>query len=207
MAYQDLTIKDFAEELGSAAPVPGGGSVAALAGALGVTLFQMVAEITMTKKKPEDKTRIAAALAALAPLRARLLALMDEDAASFAKVMAAYKLPKDDADQQAARQRAVEAATVGAAEVPLATAREAVAALAAGAVLAEEGAASAISDVACGALCLEAAVRAAAYNVRINLGGLPEGVSKSRLAAELAAVEEGLASRAEVRAAAERRLG
>lgn len=206
MAYGDLKVSDFTAQLASSAPVPGGGSVAALAGALGVSLLTMVGEITMGKKKPEDKTAIAAALKTLAPMRPRFLALIDEDAASFEKVMAAFKLPKDTPEQEAARKAAVEHATVGAAEVPLATARLAVEALAAGAVLAEQGAKAAVSDVACGALCLEAAVKAAAYNVRINIGGLEDEGTRNRLTEALAAIESEMASRAGVRAAAEGRL-
>jgi formiminotetrahydrofolate cyclodeaminase len=206
LAYGDWKVSDFTAQLASSAPVPGGGSVAALAGALGVSLFVMVGEITMGKKKPEDKSAIEAALKTLAPMRTRFLALIYEDAASFEKVMAAFKLPKETPAQEAARKEAVERATVGAAEVPLETARLAVEALAAGVPLAEQGAKAAVSDVACGALCLEAAIKAAAYNVRINLGGLEDEAASKRLASALAEIEGKMASLANVRVAAEGRL-
>ncbi len=181
--------------------------MAALSGALGVSLFIMVAEITMGKKKPEDKTPIEEALKTLAPIAGRFVELVDEDAASFEKVMAGFKMPKEEESQREARKRAIEEATIGAAEVPAETARAALAALAAGKALAEYGARSAVSDVACGALCLEAAARAAAYNIRINLGGIEAGDARERFEKALAEIEARLGDLAEVRAKAEERIG
>ncbi len=206
MAYGDQKINEFLDALASAAPVPGGGSVAALAGALGVGLFVMVGEITMTKKKPGDKTPIAKALTALRPMRTRFIALIDEDAASFEKVMGALKLPKENEDQERARREAIARATVGASEVPRETAETALAALAVGDVLAELGAKSAISDVACGALCLEAAARAAAYNIRINLGGMEDAGIRARFERVLADIANRLGDLARVRIKAEEKL-
>jgi len=180
--------------------------VAAVLGALGASLFAMVGEITMSKKKPEDKTPIEEALRTLAPLASRFLELIDEDAAAFEKVMAAFKMPKDDEGQQAARKAAVEEAVVGAAEVPAETARAALAAMEAGQALAELGAKSAISDVACGALCLEAAARAAAYNIQINLAGLEGEEARRRCEEALAEIERRLGELASVRAQAENRI-
>ena len=207
MGYGEQKIEEFLGTLASSAPVPGGGSVAALSGALGVSLFIMVAEITMGKKKPEDKTPIEEALKTLAPIAGRFVELIDEDAASFEKVMAGFKMPKEDEGQQEARKRAIEEATIGAAEVPAETARAALAALAAGKALAEYGARSAVSDVACGALCLEAAARAAAYNIRINLGGIEDADARGRFEKALAEIEGRLGELAEVRGKAEERIG
>ena len=206
MAYGEQKINDFLATLASAAPVPGGGSAAALLGALGASLFVMVGEITMGKKKPEDKTPIAKALEALRPMRERFAALIDDDAASFEKVMAAFKMPKDEPAAEKARAAAVETATIAAAEGPWLTARLALEALAAGRPLAELGAKSAISDVACGALCLEAAARAAGYNIRINLGGIAEPASRSKFEQALAEIEAQIADLAPVRVTAEGRL-
>jgi formiminotetrahydrofolate cyclodeaminase len=204
--YGEQKIEDFLSTLASSAPVPGGGSVAALAGALGVSLLVMVGEITMTKKKPEDKAPVEGALAALRPLLSRFVGLIDEDAAAFEKVMAAFKMPKEDEGQVEARKAAIEGATIGAAEVPAETARAALEALAAGKVLAEVGAKSAVSDVACGALCLEAAARAAAYNIRINLGGIEAADARERFETALAEIEGGLGELAAVREVAEGRI-
>jgi formiminotetrahydrofolate cyclodeaminase len=205
--YGDQKIEEFLHVLASSAPVPGGGSVAALAGALGTSLLKMVGEITMGKKKPEDKTPIEEALEALEPMRGRFVELIEEDAASFEKVMAAFKLPKEDESQQEARKAAIEEATIGAAAVPLETARTAVAALEAGGALAEHGSRSAVSDVACGALCLEASARAASYNIRINLGGIENADERARFEGGLAEIEKKLAELAGVRERAEERLG
>ena len=206
MNYGGQKIEDFLSVLASSAPVPGGGSVAALAGALGVSLLKMVGEITMGKKKPEDKTPIEGALKALEPMRGRFVELIDEDAASFEKVMAAFKMAKEDESQQEARKASIEEATIGAAVVPLETARTAIAALEAGAALAEHGSRSAVSDVACGALCLEASARAASYNIRINLGGIENGEERARFESGLAEIEKKLAELAYVREKAEGRL-
>jgi formiminotetrahydrofolate cyclodeaminase len=205
MGYGEQRIDEFLRTLASSAPVPGGGSVAALNGALGASLFIMVGEITMGKKKPEDKTPIEEALSALRPLAARFAELIDEDAASFEKVMAAFKMPKEEGEQEA-RRRAIEEATIGAAEVPAETARAALAALGAGRALAEHGSKSAVSDVACGALCLEAAARAAAYNIKINLGGIEAAEARGRFERTLAEIEAQLAGLAAVRAKAEARI-
>ncbi len=207
MGYGEERIDGFLKTLASAAPVPGGGSVAALVGALGASLLTMVGEITMKKKKPEDKTAITEALEKLGTIRRRLVALADEDAAAFERVMAAFKMPKDDEAQKEARRAVIEEATVGAAEVPLETVRTSLDALAAGAALAELGARSAISDVACGAVCLEAAAAAAVYNVRINLAGLRLDENRARLEGALAEVEARRKDLRGVRAKAEERLG
>jgi len=207
MGYGGQRLEEFLNVLASSAPVPGGGSVAALAGALGASLLTMVGEITMGKKKPEDKTPIEEALKALEPMRGRFTELIDEDAASFEKVMAAFKLAKEDESQQQARKAAIEEATIGAAAAPLETARTAVAALEAGAALAEHGSRSAVSDVACGALCLEVSARAAGYNIRINLAGIENADERARFEGGLAEIEKKLAELARVRERAEERLG
>jgi formiminotetrahydrofolate cyclodeaminase len=166
----------------------------------------MVGEITMAKKKPEDKTPIEEALGTLAPLGGRFLELIDEDAAAFEKVMAAFKMPKEDEAEKAARKAAIEEAIVGAAEVPGETARAALAAMEAGRPLAELGAKSAISDIACGALCLEAAARAAAYNIQINLGGMEGAEARGRFEEVLTDIERRLGELVSVRTQAESRI-
>ncbi len=206
MTYGGQTIEEFLGALASSAPVPGGGSVAALAGALGTSLFAMVGEITMTKKKPEDKTPVEEALRLLGPMRERFVSLIDEDAAAFEKVMAAFKMPKEEEGEREARKAAIEEATIGAASVPLETARAALAALEAGEGLAEWGAKSAVSDVACGALCLEAAARAAAYNIQINVAGMEGAEARARFEGALAEIEARLRELARVRDKAENRV-
>ena len=166
----------------------------------------MVGEITMGKKKPEDKTVVEGVLRLLGPMRERFVALIDEDAAAFEKVMAAFKMPKGEEGQREARKAAVEEATIGAASVPLETARAALAALEAGEALAELGAKSAVSDVACGALCLEAAARAAAYNIQINVAGMEDAEARARFGNALAEIDARLRELARVRDKAENRI-
>ncbi len=206
MIYGNQKIDEFLAVLASSAPVPGGGSVAALAGALGASLLTMVGEITMGKKKPEDKTPVEAALKALEPMRRRFVELIDEDAAAFEKVMEAFKIPKEDDAQQQARKEAIEAATIGAAVVPRETARTALAALEAGAALAELGSKSAVSDVACGSLCLEASARAASYNIKINLAGIENAGERKPFEDALAEIDKKLTELAGVRRKAEERM-
>jgi formiminotetrahydrofolate cyclodeaminase len=206
MTYGGQKIEEFLDTLASSAPVPGGGSVAALAGALGASLLAMVGEITLTKKKPEDKTAVEEALKLLGPMRERFVALIDEDAAAFEKVMAAFKMPKEEENEREARKAAIEEATIGAASVPLETARAALAALEAGEGLAEWGAKSAVSDVACGALCLEAAARAAAYNIQINVAGMEGAEARARFEGALAEIDARLQELARVRDKAESRI-
>jgi formiminotetrahydrofolate cyclodeaminase len=204
--YGSQKMEEFLTVLASSAPVPGGGSVAALAGALGASLLTMVGEITMGKKKPEDKTPVEEALKALEPMRRRFVELIDEDAAAFEKVMDAFKMPKEDAGQQQARKEAIETATIGAAAVPRETARTALAALEAGGALAEHGSRSAVSDVACGALCLEASARAAGYNIKINLAGIEDAGERKLFEDALAEIDDKLAELAGVRRKAEERM-
>jgi glutamate formiminotransferase len=112
------TVRGFVERVASAEPVPGGGSVSALAGALGVALGQMAIEITRTKRNyQEHASRYSEALIRLAENRRTLLDLVDADAAAYSRVMAAYKLPRD----SPARENAIEEALIHATDIPART--------------------------------------------------------------------------------------
>ena len=166
------SLAGFLSAVASPTPTPGGGSVAALAGALAAALAQMVAGLTAGKKKfaaVEGEMREASVRAA--ELVNRLLALTEEDAAAYAAVSAAYKLA---AEPAAERTRAIDAALLGAAEVPLESAEVCVrvAELAAG--VATKGNPNAVSDAGVAALLAEAACRGAVYNVRINVAALSD---------------------------------
>lgn len=183
-------IGDFIETLAAPTPTPGGGSAAAVSGAMGTSLFAMVAGLTLGKKGYENVQGEVTELAqALAPLRGRFLALSDEDARSFDAVMSAFKLPKSSDAEKQARSAAIQEATKDAAEVPLRVMRLAVEALERGVRLAAIGNKSSVSDVGVGAGCLLTALKGAHLNVRINLGGLKDHDTVVRLggaAAELA---------------------
>jgi len=206
--FRKQTIEEFINALKSSAPVPGGGSAAALAGALGAALLTMVGEITMGKKKPEDKTPIEEALTVTRPSVDKFLDLIAEDAEAFEAVMAAFKMPKEAEEEAEKRANAVEAATIVAADVPLITAKTAVEAAKAAKGLAEFGAKSAVSDVACGVLMLESAFKGAIYNVLINIPGISDEAVVRRLKAAADALSAEMSAAAAVaRVKAEERLG
>ncbi len=168
---QSLT--GFVSSVASPAPTPGGGSVAALAGALGAALAQMVAGLTVGKKKyaaVEGEMKETALSAAA--LVNTLSTLVEKDARAFTAVSEAYKLAKEPADAAARRSAAITAALLGAAEVPLETARACARVAALAALVGAKGNANAVSDAGVAALLAEAACRGAAYNVRINVAAL-----------------------------------
>lgn len=165
----------FVASVASASPTPGGGTVAAHAGALAAALAQMVTGLTVGKKKyAEVDARMRETGLAAAALVTELSALATRDAEAYGAVAAAYRMPKEPPESAAARAAAVTKALLGAAEVPLATCRacERVAALAA--LVAGEGNTNAVSDAGVAALLAEAACRGAAYNVRINVAALDD---------------------------------
>jgi formiminotetrahydrofolate cyclodeaminase len=166
-----MTLNDFLSELSSDAPTPGGGSVAALSGALGAALSSMVANLTIGKKKYADvEDEIRAVLAKTEGLRLELTELMAEDAAAFDKVMDAMKLPKETDEEKAARTEAMQAALVDAAMVPLAVMEKCVEVIGLAKVAAEKGNKNAVSDAGVAALMGRAGAHAAKLNVMINLG-------------------------------------
>jgi glutamate formiminotransferase/formiminotetrahydrofolate cyclodeaminase len=202
------SLSGFIASVASSAPVPGGGSVSALAGQLGAALAQMVAGLTVGRKKyaAVDAEMKALALDAVA-LGDRLGALVKEDADAYALVSAAYKLPSE-GDAAAARDAAIQAALIKAAEVPLETARACrdVARLAA--ICAEKGNTNAVSDAGVAALLAEAACRGAAYNVRINVSAMTDSLAGAALAAEATAiVEDTRAAAQEATARVEKAIG
>ena len=165
----------FLDDLSSSTPAPGGGAVAALAGALGSALTSMVCNLTRGKKKyadvQEDLTKI---LAASEGLRATFTQLVDRDTAAFNKVVEAYGLPKDTDDQKALRSVAIEEGTKEATLVPLEVMKHCIDALALAEEVASKGNVSSISDAGVSALMLHAACEAAALNVKINLNSLAD---------------------------------
>ncbi|HEU4640875.1 MAG TPA: glutamate formimidoyltransferase [Gemmatimonadaceae bacterium] len=169
------SVSDFVASVASASPTPGGGSVAALAGALSAALARMVAGLTLGKKKyaaVEDEFREIAQRAA--SLGQRLTELVQLDARSYEAVSQAYKLPKETPEQTDRRNAAITAALIGASEVPLETARACADVAALAEVCAVRGNTNAVSDAGVAALLAEAACRGAAYNVRINVASLPD---------------------------------
>jgi glutamate formiminotransferase/formiminotetrahydrofolate cyclodeaminase len=169
------SLSGFVSSVASSAPVPGGGSVAAHVGALAAALVQMVAGLTAGKKKyaSVDAEMRALALDA-AGLVTQLSALVTRDAAAFAEVSAAYKLPNEPDDASARRKDAVTNALLGAAQVPLETARACARAAELAGVVATKGNTNAASDAGVAALLAEAGCRGAVLNVRINVSSLED---------------------------------
>ena len=177
------SLDGFVASVAAATPTPGGGSVAAHTGALAAALAQMVAALTVGRKKyadVEDDMREVERRSA--ELSQRLNELVALDAQSYAAVSSAYKLPKDTPEQQTQRDAAITAALIGASEVPLETARAAAGVAALAGIAAAKGNVNAVSDAGVAALLAEAACRGAAYNVRINVAGLSDPVAGRALA-------------------------
>jgi formiminotetrahydrofolate cyclodeaminase len=175
MTLGALSVSDFAGSLASDAPAPGGGSASAAAGAFGAALLEMVVRLTLGKEKYR------ASWGDLEPLpdrlhagRLRLLELVDEDTKAFDAVVAARRLPKESDADKAARQRAIDAANVLAATVPMQTAFFAHEGLKAAPVVLEKGNPNAASDAWVAALLLHGAALGALANVRINLPGVSD---------------------------------
>jgi len=171
--FRTSSLDAFLGTLASDSPTPGGGSSAALAGAMGAALVEMLARLTAGRKKYADHDALMQALAEqAAEERAALLNLAAADAAAYDAVSAAYRLPKQDEEQKTLRSAAIEAAMIGACETPLAIMQHSleVLALAKNAVL--YGNTNAASDGAAGAELARAAMKIASYNVKINLGAI-----------------------------------
>jgi methenyltetrahydrofolate cyclohydrolase len=167
-------------------PTPGGGSAAALAGALGTSLLVMVAGLPKTRRRDEaDRAALHEASASLAALQNGLLALADEDSAAYDEVVAAFKRPKGTDEEKAARSLAIQAATQRAIDVPLSVMRAAIDSLRMGVEVASHGTPSAASDVRVGVELVGVALRGAGYNVEINLGGLKDPTVMEALRGEL----------------------
>ncbi len=166
-------LSGFLGELASDSPTPGGGSVAALCGALGAALNSMVANLTIGKKKYADvEEEMKETLAGAETLRLELTQMIDEDAAAFNKFMAALKMPKETEADKASRKTALQQTLVDAATVPLAVMEMCVGVIQLAKPVAEHGNVNAVSDAGVAALVARAGVHAAGLNVRINVGGI-----------------------------------
>jgi len=177
-----LNLREFCNETLSDSPAPGGGSVAALMGALGASLGGMVANLSAGKRGWDEKLNYFSEWAVKGQrLKDELLFLVDEDTAAFNKVMAAFGLPKDSAEEKAARSKAIQSANKYAAEIPLKVMETASRSYDLLAEMAEKGNPASISDVGVGLLATRACIEGAAMNVRINLSSLKDEKVKSPL--------------------------
>jgi glutamate formiminotransferase/formiminotetrahydrofolate cyclodeaminase len=165
------TPTDFLGAIASSDPVPGGGSVSAYAGALGAALARMVTGLTIGRKKYAAVEAEMTLLASEADsLTTQLSSLVDRDADAYALVSSAYKIPKDSPEREAAITKAL----LGAAEVPLETARVCVKVAQLALAVATKGNSNAVTDTGVAALLAEAGCKGASYNVRINVAALSD---------------------------------
>jgi formiminotetrahydrofolate cyclodeaminase len=187
MKFAEMTVAQLMEALSSADPTPGGGTAAAIAGAMGASLLVMVTGLAKSRNNTdEEKRALANARAQLQPLTTHLTKLADADSESFNAVMAAYRLPKASDDEKAARSRAIQDGLRGATIVPLDTLRACADALAQGQAVAVHGNRAAASDAGVAIELLRAAAAGAYANVRTNLGSIKDEGFTSSTGAEAA---------------------
>ena len=181
----DLTVKHFAEETSRESPAPGGGTIAAYMGALAAALGTMVANLSSHKRGWDTQWEKFSRWADRGQEQiAELLELVDEDTEAFNRIMSAFALPKQTAEDKAARSRAIQEATLYATQVPLHTMLAAYRTFDICRAMAEEGNPNSVSDAGVGALAARAAVLGAGLNVKINAGGLKNRETADRLIAE-----------------------
>ena len=184
-----MNLREFCNETLSDSPAPGGGSVAALMGALGASLGGMVANLSAGKRGWDDKLQFFSDWAVKAQkLKDELLFLVDEDTNAFNRVMDAFGLPKGSDEEKKARAAAIESATKHAAEIPLKVMETAAKSYELLVEMAKKGNPASVSDVGVGALATRACIDGAALNVRINLGQLKDGEVKSELSKKVQAL-------------------
>jgi formiminotetrahydrofolate cyclodeaminase len=167
---KDTEIESFLDALASNSATPGGGSAAAIIGAMGAALVSMVCNLTVGKKKyVEVEGEMKDVLAKAETLRKKLIGMIEDDVTAFDAVMGAYGMPKETAADKAARDQAIQAALKQATDVPLACARAAREVIDIAAIAADKGNLNVISDAGVGVLAGYAALRSAALSVFTNV--------------------------------------
>ena len=181
----ELTVKDFLNKVAGSDPVPGGGSIAALNGAIASALAAMVANLTIGKKNYADCEELMKQIAERAAgLKEEFVADVDRDSEAYDRVFACFKMPKATDEEKAARSAAIQEATKFAAQVPMEVARRAYGLMDTIAQVARKGNQNAVTDACVAMLSARNAVLAALLNVRINLSSLKDQELVARLQAE-----------------------
>lgn len=181
----DLSIKDFLNKVAGNDPVPGGGSIAALNGAVASALAAMVANLTIGKKGYEAHEELMRHISEVAmDGKDALLEYVDRDSQAYDKVFACFKMPKATEEEKALRTAAIQEATKFAAEIPMEVARKAYGLMSVIEDVARIGNRNAVTDACVAMMSARAAVLGALMNVRINLGSLKDKEYVARLQAE-----------------------
>lgn len=170
-----MTVKGFCDETANDSPAPGGGSVAALSGALAASLGTMVANLSCVKKGWEDRLNDFSPWAEIGQkLKSELLFLIDEDTRAFNGIMDAFALPKDTAEQKTARKLAIQNASKYATEIPFKTLEASVKTIPLLEAMSEQGNPNSLSDAGVGIACAKTAMQGAWFNVLINTQSLDD---------------------------------
>ena len=186
----DMSCSAFADETASESPAPGGGSIAAYMGALGISLGTMVANLSSHKAGWDDRWEEFSDWAEKGQkLNAELIHLVDEDTRAFNKIMDAFGLPKGNDEEKATRTAAIQEATRYAIEIPFMVMKKSFAALEILKAMAETGNPNSVSDAGVGALAVRSAVMGAFLNVKINASGLNDKTFVAEVLAEGAEIE------------------
>lgn len=204
-----LTCNEFIEELASDSPAPGGGSVSALAGALGVALVSMVAKLTLGKEKFSDQEQeILETLNKAEELTKKLKEYVDLDTEAFNLVMDAFRLPKGNEEERKKRSAAIQELMQHAASLPLEVAEDCLTVLKLSKTVVEKGNPNALSDGGVAALMAHAGIQGAIYNVKINLASIYDESFKKKMAErENTLMEEAGTVHDEIKEILQKRLG
>ena len=204
-----MTLKGFARETASESAAPGGGSVSAYMGALAAALGAMVANLSAHKRGWDDRWKEFSDQAVKGQdIMERLLKLVDEDTAAFAKIMNVFSMPKGTEEEKAARAEAMEKATLYATQVPLRTMQTALEAMPLALEMARKGNPASASDAGVGAIAALAAVKGAQLNVRINAAGLKDRAMADSMTAEAEKIaEEAAEKEAEILSEVNKNIG
>ena len=182
----DKKVSNFLNELASSSPTPGGGSVAALAGVLGVALISMVGNLTVGKKKYEDvEEEIKRIVSSSEKLRYELSQLIEDDVKVFNNFMATYKMPKETEDEKKVRAEKIQESLIKAAKIPLKVAYKCLDILSLSKEVAEKGNINVVSDAGVAVLMAEAALESAILNVKINLRMIKDEKVRAELSSSI----------------------
>ena len=188
---KNMTIQHFAMQTASHEPVPGGGSISALAGSLAAALTEMVAGLTIGKKKyAEAEEEMKAAIEVMRPVRDQLLDDIKRDSEFFDQYMQALALPKETEEEKAARTEAMQNGLKAAVAVPLSVAKAACGILPYAETMVVKGNKTAVTDALVATMMARTAVLGAGFNVKINLESIKDQEYVDRIGKEVAELEK-----------------